>query len=143
MRRLNPALLCAALLAALVPTAPALADPVVLVGATLHPVSAEPIENGVLVLDGDRIVAMGADIEIPAGATVVDVSGKHIYPSLVHSHSTLGLGLEPAHGSERQMGQRLAHPGRARHRGAEGAGRGLTGAAPYAALSPSSSASGK
>lgn len=69
----------------------AAAEQVALVGATLHPVSSEPIEDGVLLLDGSRIVALGADVEIPAEATVVDVSGQHIYPSLVHSGTPLGL----------------------------------------------------
>lgn len=91
MKRIEPALLSLTLTGALLLGSPLSADPVVLVGATIHPVSAEAIVDGILIVDGDRIVAMGADLEIPPGATVVDVTGKHIYPSLVHSHSTLGL----------------------------------------------------
>ncbi len=67
------------------------ADSIALVGATLHPISSEPIENGILILEGDRIVALGKDIDIPPNATVVDVAGKHIYPSLVHPGAPLGL----------------------------------------------------
>ena len=70
---------------------PALAAPTAFKGATIHPVSGPSIENGVMVVDGDRIVAVGADVAIPTGAEIVDVSGKHLYPGFVAALSTLGL----------------------------------------------------
>lgn len=43
-------------------------------------------------LDNGRIVAVGgADVVIPRGAKVVDVTGKHIYPGLIDAYSTVGL----------------------------------------------------
>ncbi|MAY19571.1 MAG: amidohydrolase [Erythrobacteraceae bacterium] len=54
------------------------------------------IENGVIVIEGDRIVAVGAagDITIPSGATMIDASGKVIMPGLVdaHAHGPYGIG---------------------------------------------------
>ncbi|HSP94415.1 MAG TPA: amidohydrolase family protein [Thermoanaerobaculia bacterium] len=54
----------------------------------------EVIEDGVVVVEGNRIKAVGrrADVPVPAGARVVDVSGKTVLPGLVdaHWHGTLG-----------------------------------------------------
>ena len=50
------------------------------------------IENGTLVVNGNRITAVGAaaDVTIPSGATVMDMSGKTIIPGLVDAHAHLG-----------------------------------------------------
>ncbi|MFL6844751.1 MAG: amidohydrolase family protein [Allosphingosinicella sp.] len=47
------------------------------------------IDDGVIVVRGDRIVAVGrrGEVEIPAGAKTVDVSGKTIIPGLVDAHA--------------------------------------------------------
>lgn len=85
-------LLPAALLAVLLAT-PAAAEVVAFVGGTLHPVSGPPVEDGVLVIDGDTIVAAGpaGGVELPAGVRTVDVTGKHLYPGFVHPMTDLGL----------------------------------------------------
>ena len=73
-------------------TVPPQSQPVVLRGATIHTVTKGVIENGTIVLDNGKITAIGgADIAIPRGAKVVDVSGKHIYPGLIDAYSTVGL----------------------------------------------------
>ncbi|MDP6442217.1 MAG: amidohydrolase family protein [Pirellulaceae bacterium] len=64
---------------------------VALRGGVIHPVSGPPIRNGVLLMHRGRITAVGKDVEIPADAEVVDVAGKHIYPSLFDSYTNLGL----------------------------------------------------
>ncbi|GAA4049928.1 amidohydrolase family protein [Parerythrobacter jejuensis] len=52
------------------------------------------IDNGTIVIEGDRIVAVGADVAVPAGATMIDASGKTIMPGLVdaHAHGPQGVG---------------------------------------------------
>ena len=47
-----------------------------------------PIENATLVVDGARIVAAGraADVNVPAGATRVSLSGKTVMPMLIDTH---------------------------------------------------------
>ena len=52
-----------------------------------------PIEVGRLVVQGDRIVSVGAasTISIPAGATRVDVTGKTIMPAMINVHSHMGF----------------------------------------------------
>lgn len=63
----------------------------VLRGATVHPVSGPVIENGSLLVRGGKIVAVGATVETPAGAEIIDLSGKHLYPGFVHAGTQLGL----------------------------------------------------
>lgn len=62
-----------------------------LVGATLHPVDAADIPSGILLIDGDKIAALGAQVEIPAGVRTIDASGLHVYPGLIDAGSVLGL----------------------------------------------------
>lgn len=71
------------------------ADPIAFTGARVMPVTSDPIDNGVLVIDGDKIVAVGAisDVRIPRNAEIVDVSGQVIVPGFVDTHSHIG---EPA-----------------------------------------------
>jgi imidazolonepropionase-like amidohydrolase len=63
-------------------------------GAQIIPINGEPIANGVLVVAGGKIVAVGpADrIAIPAGAEIHDATGKVLMPGLVDSHSHIGAG---------------------------------------------------
>jgi imidazolonepropionase-like amidohydrolase len=68
------------------------AAPVALVGATLHPVSHPVVADGALVIEDGRIVHVGsrAAVTIPQDASIIDVSGRHIIPGLVDSHSHIG-----------------------------------------------------
>jgi imidazolonepropionase-like amidohydrolase len=52
-----------------------------------------PLENGVLVFEGDRILEVGPAGEVPqpADAKVIDAHGKTIIPGLISAHSHLGL----------------------------------------------------
>jgi imidazolonepropionase-like amidohydrolase len=62
-------------------------------GASIIPISGEPINNGVLVVQDGEIIAVGdADTDIPNNADVHDVSGKVIMPGLVDTHSHVGEG---------------------------------------------------
>jgi imidazolonepropionase-like amidohydrolase len=70
------------------------ARPIVLKGARLIDGTGRPaIENSVLVVEGDRVVAAGKSgaVSIPKGADVRDVSGKTIIPALINLHGHLGL----------------------------------------------------
>ena len=57
------------------------------------------IEDGVVVVDGNRISAVGSatDVAIPEGARLVDVAGKTIIPGLIdaHAHGSAGVGMIP------------------------------------------------
>lgn len=62
------------------------------VGADIIPVTAEEIPDGVLVVDSGKILAMGARgaVDIPEGASVIDVKGRVLFPGLVCTHSHIG-----------------------------------------------------
>lgn len=64
---------------------------VVLRGATIHTVTNGVIQNGTIVLNGGKIVAIGVNVAVPPGAKVVDLTGKHIYPGLIDAYSTVGI----------------------------------------------------
>jgi imidazolonepropionase-like amidohydrolase/Tol biopolymer transport system component len=56
------------------------------------------IENGVIVIEGNRIAAVGGpDTPIPAGADRVDLAGKTVIPGLIdaHAHGSQGDGFIP------------------------------------------------
>ena len=52
----------------------------------------EVIENGTVVVDRNRIVAVGANVTVPSDAKVIDVAGKTIMPGIidVHWHGSMG-----------------------------------------------------
>ncbi|MEO1021101.1 MAG: amidohydrolase family protein [Bacteroidota bacterium] len=62
-----------------------------IVGATLHTVTNGTIENGVLLIDGEDIVFVGKNAKITPDFTRIDASGKHVYPGLIDSRTSLGL----------------------------------------------------
>ena len=59
--------------------------------ATIYPVTAAPIPNGTIVFDKGVITALGANVPVPAGATVIDGTGLSVYPGLIDSGSQVGL----------------------------------------------------
>jgi len=65
--------------------------PVALVGGTVHPVTSEPIENATILFENGKIVAMGTDVDIPKDAETIDVTGKHVFPSMFETYSQMGL----------------------------------------------------
>jgi imidazolonepropionase-like amidohydrolase len=64
------------------------------VGAQIIPISGPPIQDGVLIVTGGKIVAVGPrrSVTVPGGAQVIDVAGKVIMPGLVDTHSHVGGG---------------------------------------------------
>jgi Amidohydrolase family len=60
-------------------------------GGTVHPVSGPAIENGVVIIRDGLIEAAGANLAVPADATVVDAKGKHVYPGLIDAQTSLGF----------------------------------------------------
>ena len=62
---------------------------IALVGGTVYPApGTTPIRNGVVLVEGDSIAAVGsrATIGLPAGVDVIDVSGSTVLPAFWNSH---------------------------------------------------------
>ncbi len=56
------------------------------------------LENASILVEGNRIAAMGTDIQIPSSAKVIDATGKTIMPGIVDVHAHIGnfrLGVSP------------------------------------------------
>jgi imidazolonepropionase-like amidohydrolase len=81
------------LLAGLVLAAmPALAETIVITGATIHTLGSQgTIRNGSVVIENGRIKAVGANVAAPAGARTIDGQGKVVTPGLFDSLSRIGL----------------------------------------------------
>jgi imidazolonepropionase-like amidohydrolase len=92
----NPFLPAAlALTVALTAAAPrAQSVPVAFVGARVLPIAGPPIENGVLLVQDGRILAVGpaSAVPVPLDAAVHDVTGRLLMPGLVDTHSHIGGG---------------------------------------------------
>ncbi|MGH9603545.1 MAG: amidohydrolase family protein, partial [Terriglobales bacterium] len=86
----------------LAPVAPAQQGaPIALRGGKVMTITKGTIENGVVVMEGGKITAVGksGEVAIPRGARVIDVKGMTVYPGLIDSESNLGLTeitLDPA-----------------------------------------------
>ena len=70
---------------------PARAQVVAVVGGTVYPVSGPRIEHGTVLMRDTKIVAVGADVPVPAGATRVDATGRWVTPGLINAATDLGL----------------------------------------------------
>ncbi len=73
--------------------APPQAKPIAIVGATIHPVAAPPLERGAVLFDRGTIAWLGPAAELPPSDDVlrIDAAGKHVYPGLISAVTALGL----------------------------------------------------
>lgn len=60
-------------------------------GGRVVTVSGPVIENATVVVSGGKIAAVGRDVAVPPGATVIDAAGRTVYPGLLDGLTTLGL----------------------------------------------------
>ena len=82
----------ACLSAALLCSLPVAADTIALRGAKVYTAGAAgTLDNATVVMRDGRIAAVGRDVAIPKGATVIDVTGKIITPGLIDAYGRLGV----------------------------------------------------
>jgi imidazolonepropionase-like amidohydrolase len=63
-----------------------------IVGGRVVPIEGDPIDNGVILVDDGRIVAVGgADLAVPDGATVVSADGRWVLPGFIDAHAHVGV----------------------------------------------------
>jgi imidazolonepropionase-like amidohydrolase len=59
--------------------------------AKIFTLAGSPIEDGTLVLRDGKIAAVGAAVELPAGAQIIDAKGLEVYPGLFDAVTQMGL----------------------------------------------------
>ncbi|MFL6198215.1 MAG: amidohydrolase [Thermoanaerobaculia bacterium] len=69
-------------------------SPVLITNATILTAAGDRIERGSILLQDGRISAVG-NVQAPAGATVVDATGKWVTPGIIDAHSHLGVYPSP------------------------------------------------
>jgi len=60
-------------------------------GGLVRPITSPDIENGEILIDNGKIVAVGAHVDAPADAQVIDASGLLVTPGLVDGHCHIGM----------------------------------------------------
>jgi imidazolonepropionase-like amidohydrolase len=80
--------------------------PTLIRGGTVMTGAGEVMAGGqVLVVDG-RIAAVGMNVQAPAGARIIDATGRYVTPGLIDTHSHLGVYASPgvdAHSDGNEM----------------------------------------
>lgn len=66
-----------------------------IVNARILSPGALEIAQGVLVMNGGKIAAIGADVKPPPGATIIDARGRVVTPGIIDPHSHLGVYPSP------------------------------------------------
>ncbi|MEQ1644419.1 MAG: amidohydrolase family protein [Pyrinomonadaceae bacterium] len=82
------------LLVCLVTALPGIAQtkPVAFINARIIPIVGQPIEQGILLVQNGKIIAVGdaRTVRLSSDVTVIDLAGKTIMPGIVDTHSHIG-----------------------------------------------------
>ena len=69
----------------------AMASTVAIVNATIIPVSSPVQEQSTILFEDGLIVAVGQDVDLPEGTTIVDGTDQYVMPGLIDVHSHMGV----------------------------------------------------
>lgn len=75
--------------------APLPSGDVLIRGATIMTAAGEEIEGGDVLIQEGKIAAVGVGVDAPAGAEVVDGTGRFVTPGIIDTHSHLGVYPSP------------------------------------------------
>jgi len=64
---------------------------VAIVGGTVLSGDGPALENATVLIEANRIVAVGTDVEIPEGTQIIDASGSTVTPGLIEPFGRLGV----------------------------------------------------
>ena len=64
-------------------------------GKLVVPETGATLNNQIILVEGARIKAVGADVQIPAGATIIDLSRQTVLPGLFDCHTHMAFLINP------------------------------------------------
>ena len=64
---------------------------VAIVGGRVVPISGEPLDTCTILVSGGKITAVGPDLDVPDGATVIDATGAWVLPGFIEAHGHVGV----------------------------------------------------
>jgi len=70
---------------------PASGQVIAIQGGTVVPVSGPAIEGGTVLLRDGIIAAVGANVDVPGGATIVNATDRYVLPGLIDAMSYYGI----------------------------------------------------
>jgi imidazolonepropionase-like amidohydrolase len=76
--------------------APVSSRPTVIRNVTVMTAAGPTIRNGAVLLRDGKIAAVGATVDAPSDAVVIDGAGKYLTPGIIDTHSHIGAGGAPA-----------------------------------------------
>jgi len=79
-------------------------------GRLIDPAVGSATPNQIIVVQDGKISAVGANVQVPAGAQTIDLSGETVLPGLVEAHNHLTMTLVeavPLYGSAPQFSDRV------------------------------------
>ena len=73
--------------------------------ANIHSMANENFENGMILVDNGKIIAIGNEVNAPGNIETIDAKGKFVMPGMIDAHCHLGMwedgmGFEGADGNE-------------------------------------------
>lgn len=68
------------------------------------------LDKGTVLIDGGKIVAVGRDVEIPAGAKVINARGKWVTPGLIDAHTHISTFNAPMSRNGYNDGNEITSP---------------------------------
>lgn len=73
------------------PASPALPLTAIKAGRLVDPETGTAAANQVILVEGERVKAVGPGLAIPQGATIIDLSALTVLPGLVDAHTHMGM----------------------------------------------------
>ncbi len=64
---------------------------IAIVNGMINTVTKGIIEKGTILIENDKIVAVGEAVEIPEGTEVIDAEGRFVFPGFLDAHTHLGI----------------------------------------------------
>ncbi|MGB2908794.1 MAG: amidohydrolase family protein [Candidatus Aminicenantaceae bacterium] len=76
------------------------AEVILIQNGTIVTVTGPDIQGGSLLIENGKITKIGKNLSAPAGAKVIDASGKYVYPGMVALMTSVGVTGYPGAGSD-------------------------------------------